>query len=315
MALSLYRGLRELLPHTEITALLPKGLVGLFSDSLFNEEWGFTRNELKRSDTRSLWINKIKEAKFDLSISLPASWSSALFFKKTQVPFRIGFSQKGSQLLYHRSLSWKGIKGRKHKSDLYFDLLNLIGSSAVSKNTKIKNEMARQSIEPKDDYWVLAPGAALPLREWPYFPELLFKIKEIKPDLRICVVGTDLESAWKTRLKRWALPLVEDKIGTTSLQDLVQICSKAKLVLANDSGVAHVSASIAQAPTLVIFGPGDPCYISPQGPRVMNLTPPSEIHCSPCEKSYCRAPLGYARCLKEISVNTVLDTMRRNLFL
>jgi len=108
---------------------------------------------------------------------------------------------------------------------------------------------------------------------------------------------------------------VEDKIGTTSLQDLVQICSKAKRGLANDSGVAHVSASLAQAPTLVIFGPGDPRYVFPQGPRVMTLTPPSEIHCSPCEKSYCRAPLGYARCLKEISVNTVLDTMRRNSFL
>lgn len=315
MALSFYRGLRQLLPQTEITALLPKGLVGLFSEPLFNEEWGFTRSEFKASDTRSIWINKIKEAQFDWAISLPASWSSGFFLKKTQVPFRVGFSQKGSQFLYHRSLSWKGIKGKKHKSDLYFDLLNLIGSSAVPKNRKTKNELARENIEPKDNYWVLAPGAALPLREWPFFPELLFKIKEIKPDLRIWVVGTSLESAWKTRLKRWDLPLVEDKIGTTSLQDLVQICSKAQLVLANDSGVAHVSASLAQAPTLVIFGPGDPRYISPHGPRVMTLTPPSEIHCSPCEKSYCRSPLGYARCLKEISVNTVLDTMRRNLFL
>lgn len=310
MAGSFYQGLREAFPLSEITALLPKGLVGLFPELPFDKEWGFIKADLKDEKRRSLLIDKMKAAEFDLSLSLPSSWSSALLFWRAQIPQRLGFAQWGNSVFYHKSLPWIGARSGRHKSDLYSDLLRLVGIEP-----KKSLSVQKGSLYEREEFWVLAPGAALPLREWPFFPELLFKLKEIKPHQKIFVIGSELEQVWKTRLKRWNLPQVEDKIGKTTLSDLVQLCSQAKLVIANDSGVAHVSATLSKAPTLVLFGPGNPQYIQPLGPTVFSLTPPSDITCSPCDKAYCRAPLGYAQCLKEISVNTVLDTMKLNGFL
>lgn len=310
MAWSFYRGLRRAFPNAEITALLPQSLLGLFIDSPFDQEWSFKKTELKDSQGHSGLVDRIKDACFDLAVSLPSSWSSALLFWKARVPQRIGFSEMGNSVFYQKSLAWRGVHSGKHKSDLYSQILSLISQPAIEPESFRKEDKP-----PREDFWILAPGAALPLREWPFFPELLFKLKEMSPHQKILVIGSDLEAAWKTRLKRWNLPFVEDWIGKTSLPDLVKLCSRAKLVIANDSGVAHVSATISKAPTLVLFGPGDPHYIRPLGPSVISLTPPSEIHCSPCEKAYCKAPMGYARCLKEISVHSVINTMKQNAFL
>lgn len=310
MALRFYQGLRSAFPRSEITAFLPQSLVGLFPDSPFDREWGFIKQDLKETQKRSFWLSQIKEAQFDLSVSLPSSWSSALLFWRARIPQRLGFAHSGNSILYQRSLPWRGVQSGTHKSVLYTDLLRLL-NQPVSESAYQQKEDQSQ----KEDFWVLAPGAALPLREWPFFPELLFKLKEMKPHQKILVIGSGPEVAWKTRLKRWNLPLVEDKVGETSLPDLVRLCSRARLVIANDSGVAHVSATLSSAPTLVIFGPGNPRYIQPQGPSVLPLKPPSEIYCSPCEKAYCRAPMGHARCLKEISVNAVLNTLKQNAFL
>ena len=76
------------------------------------------------------------------------------------------------------------------------------------------------------------------------------------------------EKANGTRfLKNVSDPGVEDWIERTTLPELVSLCRRASLVIANDSGVAHLAATLAGASTLVLFGPGDPDYIRPLGDR------------------------------------------------
>ena len=79
--------------------------------------------------------------------------------------------------------------------------------------------------------------------------------------------------------------------------------------------MAHLSATLAGARTLVLFGPGNPKYIAPQGSKVIPVVADRQPACSPCEKPYCRAPFGYQKCLKDISVETVLKRIETALAL
>ncbi len=313
MAFSFYEQLRRGFPKARLVCLLPEGLQGLISNGLFDEEWAFKKSDFKNKNKVFNWIQKIQEQKFDLSYSLTASWSSALLFYRAKILRRYGFSESGSGILLSQFIPWRGTESKLHKSDLFLELLKM-GSQESEKSDAAKRSTS-PSLRVQESYWVIAPGAALPLREWPYFPELLFEIKKKYPNQKIVVVGTSLEEAWISRLKRWKLKGVEDLIQKTSLLQLRDLCSKAQLVIANDSGVAHVAGTLAQAPTLVLFGPGTPDYIAPRGPSVHSLTPSSKVGCAPCEKAYCRSPWGYQKCLKEISVDTVLTKVEKILSL
>jgi len=312
MALSCYRSIRQFYPSSYIVCWYPAGLNGVLPMGLFNEEWEFKKADLKDREKTHQWIKKVREANFDLSINLTASWSSAWLFFRSKIPRRVGFSESGSQILLTNSKPFRGVKAGIHKSQLYLDLLSLLGGKPSGPEI-VTNEIKRES-DPSD-FWIIAPGAALPLREWPYFPELIFAIKKKYPEKKLKIVGTAVESAWKARLSRWNLDGVEDWIGKTSLNELKELCSKAELVMANDSGVAHLSSTLARARTLVLFGPGNPTYIAPQGPKVIPVLAHPRVACSPCEKSYCRAPEGYQKCLKDISVETVLKQVETSLSL
>lgn len=313
MALSCYQKLRLAYPNSELTLLCPEGFEGIVAPGVFDRAWPFKKAELRDSRGRQLWVQRIESERFDLSVSLPASWSSALLFYRARIPFRLGFSQSGSSWLQHKSLKWQGMQSGKHKSILYQELVELL----VHSNHNISSIPVR-TLQKKcggQQFWVIAPGAALPLREWPYFPELLHEISRRYPDRTFRIVGTQIEAAWKSRIKRWGLPKVEDWVGKTSLGDLQHMTQEAELVIANDSGVAHLAATLGQARTVVIFGPGNPQYIAPTGPGVMPVVPPASVSCSPCEKSFCRAPLGYQKCLREISLDQVLQNIETALLL
>ena len=309
MALAFYQALRTRFPEASITALMPHALKGLVLKTVIDEEWGFHKNDLKNRSKRNKLVTQIQDRQFDLSINLNSSWSSHWLFFRAKIPQRLGFSQGGTGILATQSLPWRGIKSGQHKSQLYLGVLELMGGVVINALNVVK-----PASEVKEDFIVLAPGAAHPLREWPYFLELLIELHRQLPRTRIKVVGTHLEESWQSRIRRLNLERVDDLIGKTSLSDLLHLCRRSRLVIANDSGVAHLAATCGQATTLVIFGPGSPNYIAPQGTQVSWVTPKS-LPCSPCEKAYCRAPFGYQACLKRISTEEVLGAVFRVLSL
>ena len=58
-----------------------------------------------------------------------------------------------------------------------------------------------------------------------------------------------------------------------SLEELGDRLARARLVIAGDSGPAHLAAQLG-VPTLSLFGPGDPRQWGPVGSRVRVLAPP-----------------------------------------
>lgn len=305
MARSFYSGLRAEYRGAFICFLAAESL-STFDDTEFcDEKIILTKCQRRLSQEQWRLGQQLRRRNFDLAISLPTSFSSAFLLYLSGAQNRIGFRSAGSDIFLTASLPWLGRGGRVHKSALYFQLLQLLKPDVE------RFVFRRESIENRERLLVLAPGASITLREWPYFQQLLEAVSIAKPDYKIAVVGAARESKWHQIISEMKLKNVVDLVEKTSLKEIIALCRRSTLVVSNDSGVAHLSATLASAPTLVLFGPGDPHYIAPVGPDVISLRIP-HLRCSPCERAYCRAPYGYQACLSQLTLEEVLaETLQR----
>jgi heptosyltransferase-2 len=298
MALPFYEALRAAAPRAHLCLLTVPAVAGL-PFPCFDEVRVLAPGD--RSFPGGAWRagRALRDGGFELGIGLPASLSSALVLCAAGIPRRVGFAEPASALLLTDPIPWRGRAAGRHKAALYLDLLKPLLDAAVPLPEPAPFAGGR------DDLVVIAPGASIALREWPGYAELIPALRRRYPRVRVAVVGGAREAAWKARLQSLRDPGVEDLIGATSLPELVELLGHARLVVANDSGVAHLAASVAGASTLVLFGPGDPDYIRPRGPRVFEALVEG-LPCRPCESAHCRARYGYAACLKRLSVDEVL---------
>ncbi len=234
---------------------------------------------------------------FDLAITLVASVSAAVHLWRSGAKVRIGYAESVASLFLTDSLQWPGRIAGKHKRELYGDLLCWLGGHPETASAELEPAVPQKRV-------IIAPGASIGLREWPYFPELMGELNACFPDWEIVVVGSADQAHWSSRFRRLGFKL-DDKIGKTSLGELTSLLGKGGIVICNDSGVAHLAA-LCGNPVLVLFGPGDPRYVSPGGQHVSIIRNP-DLSCSPCESARCRAPFGYQRCLRSISVEAVME--------
>ncbi len=72
--------------------------------------------------------------------------------------------------------------------------------------------------------------------------------------------------------------------GQTKMLDLVPLAAAARLIVANDTGTAHV-ASCTTTPMVVICGPTDPRRVKPVGENVRALQ--ADIDCRNCYGKTC----------------------------
>jgi ADP-heptose:LPS heptosyltransferase len=69
-----------------------------------------------------------------------------------------------------------------------------------------------------------------------------------------------------------------DVLQNYSLQSLAVILRQSRLYLGNDSGISHLAAA-AGAPSVVLFGPSNPCVWRPVGPNVRVLQGNGQSYC------------------------------------
>lgn len=301
MARPFYEALRAAYPDARLTCLAPEPVLGVDTSAWFDETLVLGPGD-RAFPGGAYRAGKTLRGRFDLGVTLPASISSALLLYAAGIPARVGFAEAGAELFLTASLRWPGRAGRRHKSELYLELLGFLTAREAPLPAPPR---ARRGVT-VEPLIVVAPGASLPLREWPYFLELLVALRTRYPGYSICVVGSGGEEKWHSFLRRLADPGVTDLVGRTSIDELVRLCARAAVVVANDSGAAHLAATMAGAPTVVLFGPGDPAYVAPRGPRVA-VARVRDLPCSPCEKPYCRSPYGYQRCLRALAPEAVLE--------
>ena len=149
---------------------------------------------------------------------------------------------------------------------------------------------------------VVAPGSKtgeMTAKRWPYFSELANEFDDV------AVVGTtdDLQRHDKMPLRFG--PHVKTFVDRLNLRETAELIASAGAVVANDTGLAYVSAAVG-TPTLILFGPTPDAALGrlPVNVRVIR----TGLNCEPCW--FGRRFQECARridCLRQLSVSMVRE--------
>jgi heptosyltransferase-3 len=120
---------------------------------------------------------------------------------------------------------------------------------------------------------VLHPGSGGDAKRWPAerFIQLARQTIAIGRPVQIVIGPVEQERVDADTLRQWGQ--VAERIEPASPSDLARVLGRASVVVANDSGPAHLAAQIG-VPTIVLFGPTDPRIWAPTGPVVIVVAPP-----------------------------------------
>lgn len=110
---------------------------------------------------------------------------------------------------------------------------------------------------------VVHPGAAFPARRWPpeRFARVAAALDHALDD--VVVTGSAAEAGIARKVAGLAgLPPDRVLAGRTDLAALVELVSRARLVVSGDTGVAHLATAFC-VPSVVLFGPVPPALWGP----------------------------------------------------
>ena len=233
-------------------------------------------------------IGRELRGRYDEAIVLPNTWKSAL------VPFFAGIARRTGYVGEARY----GLLNDLHRNperQMRRHYARLSGGAAEPlPQPRLRADAAqaartRQKFGLPERYAVLCPGAEYgPAKRWPYFSDLSGKLPI--PDV---LLGSANDAAAAAGIGGINL------VGKTSLDEAMDVIAGAQFVVSNDSGLMHVAAALGR-PLVALFGSSSPEMTPPQAGKVLWL----RVECSPCYQRDC--PLGHFRCMREMTVATVL---------
>lgn len=265
-------------------------------------------------------IRSLASGDFDRVVLFTNSFGSAWVARRAGIRERWGFGGRSRGLLLTRAAARPSTAERGHHADFYRTLARRFGATdgvdapprlAASAATRAAaaETLRRAGIDPLAPVAVFAPGAAYGhAKRW--LPE---RVADVAARLvrgrgaAAVLVGAPGDRDTGRAIESWLRAHapgeargVTNLIGRTDVRGLIGLLAAAKLVVANDSGAAHISAAMG-VPTITIFGPTDERGSAPLGP---GLALSHDVFCRPCMLRDC--PIDH-RCMKRITTDTVFD--------
>jgi heptosyltransferase-2 len=236
---------------------------------------------------------------YDEAYVLPNAWKAALLPFFAGIAMRRGY--RGESRYGLLNVLYRKQPGREPMALHYARLAQPPGAAIAQPlpepRLAVDDAAARATRERlglPERYAVLCPGAEYgPAKRWPYFAELAAKLE--RP---VVVLGSAKERALCAAVGGRNLA------GETTLDEALDVLAGADLVVSNDSGLMHVAAALGR-PQVALFGSSSPRHTPPLSARARVLW--LGIECSPCYAREC--PLGHFRCMKDITVDQVLQQL------
>ena len=162
------------------------------------------------------------------------------------------------------------------------------------------------------------PGASLNMRQWEHYDQLLVNLNtQVKENVMFVIFKGPNEDEIIQKLENAAKSCKANYIiSQTSLEDYMVRISTCNLMICNDSGAGHLSASLS-VPVFVLFGPSFPELVRPYAKD--NVFCFSEkVDCKPCLNRICTNKKKHKECLEKIKVEvitkTVIDFLRKHYY-
>jgi ADP-heptose:LPS heptosyltransferase len=163
----------------------------------------------------------------------------------------------------------------------------------------------RSSLRPAGEYVVVHPGADAPARMWPAEHAARLVAMLASAGFRVVVTGSDSERELTARVAgRHGI----DAGGATDLRGLVDLLARARVVVAGNTGPAHVAAAV-RTPVVSLFSPVVSAGTwAPRGAPVVVLGDQSAA-CAGTRARTC--PLPGHPCLADVSPETAFHAVER----
>ena len=251
------------------------------------------------------------EPSFDVAILFPNSLRAALESWLARIPRRVGYRGHWRRWLLNQIVPVPRKPGPPEHHSLHF---LRIARECGADTFNIPHSTA--SIEPPTRHGIstvnhqpvrigLCPGAEYgPAKRWlpERFAEAAEKISA-RSSVQWILFGTARDDAIGEQIAAALGRHCVNRIGRTTLDQLIDELRECHLLLTNDTGTMHLAALLS-VPVVAIFGSTEPRLTGPLGNDHVILR--HHVECSPCFLREC--PIDF-RCMKAVSVQEVADAV------
>ena len=157
-------------------------------------------------------------------------------------------------------------------------------STYAATATKLLNEAGCNKT---DKIIGIALGARWASKRWPdaFFIDLISKLTQKIPNYKFVLLGaSDSLKCATSIIDKLKHKSIISLVGTTTLNELIEIIHHCELLICNDSGPMHIAAA-ANKPAFAFFGPTIPEKTGPYG--VKHHIFQRNLDCIGCLKRYC----------------------------
>ena len=268
---------------------------------------------------RQVWIwNKRADPLLQLQLIMSLCrerFSIVVDFRNSLIPFFMPWARRTP--VFFRP------KPDGHRADTHLGLVTRLGLRPYGGRIRLPFDQREERkvegwLEPGRTPVVIVPGARSHLKRWgaEKFAQVADWLIE-RHQAQVLLAGEEAERPIADQMI-WAMRNpVTDLVGRTSVRQLADLLSHAKLVITNDNACLHM-ASMAGAPTVAVFGPTDERKYGPRAPGSAVVR--RALVCAPCELSFCpyrhecmewiTADEVYAAAAKVLAVHPEADLRR-----
>jgi lipopolysaccharide heptosyltransferase II len=265
---------------------------------------------------RSSWLFPVvrlfrRESSFDVAILFPNSLRAALEAWLSRIPRRVGYCGHWRSWLLNQMVPKPRKPGPPEHHSLRF--IRIARGCGAECNSKNFSEHAAQCSTSNGQTAInrlfvkvgLCPGAEYgPAKRWlpKRFAEAAEKISAQSP-VQWVLLGTKRDAAIGDDIATALGYRCINRLGQTTLDELIAELRECRLLLTNDTGTMHLAALLG-IPVVAIFGSTEPRLTRPLGNGHIILR--HHVECSPCFLREC--PIDF-RCMKAVTVQEVADAV------
>src|SRR5206468_5522658 len=237
---------------------------------------------------------------FDVAIVFPNSLRSALEVFLAGIARRVGLTGHWRRWVLNQRPRKTFARGIVHQTYKYLELASTMGAK-VEPHFPPANSINGS----RDQFrFALCPGAEYgPAKRWPRFAEVAQEIAAPFP-VQWILFGTAGDGPVGLEIAKKLGGKCVNRIGQTTLGELIDELSACDLLLTNDTGTMHLAA-LLRVPTISIFGSTEPLRTGPlgRGHRIFR----HHVECSPWFLREC--PLDF-RCMHAVTSAEVVCALQ-----
>lgn len=255
-------------PSTKIT-----WIVGKVEAQLIHDLPGITvipfDKKLGLAGMRTIW-HQLKDQQFDALVHMQLALRASLLTVGIKAKYKVGFNRKrakeGQWLFTNRKIE---DTASAHVLDSFYAFIEYLGVPKREPSwniplSEVDLAFIDTHVSSEKPYVVISPAASKDERNWltERYAQLADWLNEQGYQVVLCGSPSEREKQLGAAIESLAQSPLIDIIGLTSLKQLTAVLKKATVVIAPDSGPAHI-ATTQHTPVIGLYGHSNPKRTGP----------------------------------------------------